>query len=88
MFIMHLALYILLWLWEKDLLDFKHSAFKHEIFSIFQTNFLEQFELFAFFINCDLTLNMGSSFQKKKKKNLNSFQALSRTAHGGKKSIY
>lgn len=68
MFIMHLALYILLWLWEKDLLDFKHSAFKHEIFSIFQTNFLEQFELFAFFINCDLTLNMGSSFQKKKKK--------------------
>lgn len=39
MCIVHLALYILLWLWEKDLLDFKHSASKHEIFSTFQTSF-------------------------------------------------
>lgn len=67
MCIMHLAFCILLWHWEKDLLDFKHSASVHEIFCIFQTNFWEQFELFAFFINNPLTLNMGSSFQKKKK---------------------
>lgn len=82
MCIMHLAFYILLWLWEKALLDFKHSASKHEILSIFQTNFWEQFELFAFFINNALTLNVGSSFQKKKKKS-----GIVHTAHCGKKSI-
>ena len=50
------------WKGEKDFSDFKHSAFKHKIFSIFQIDFQEQFELFTLFIKYALAINVDCAF--------------------------
>lgn len=65
----HPALYNLIWLLrEESFPDFKHSAFKHKILSIFQTNLQLQFELFTIFINYAFAINVGCAFPKRRKK--------------------